>query len=114
MDIVKDAKIEWLRFKWLFMVTSLLFAAVGAASLVGRGLNLGIDFTGGTLVYVKFKEAPDIERVRRVLSAAELNAEGVTRFDDPSTMTSRTAPTWSRFRSNVISFCNATNRSNRC
>ena len=84
MDIVKDAKIEWLRFKWLFIATSLLLAAVGAASLLGRGLNLGIDFTGGTLVYVKFKEDPDIERVRSVLSAAELNAEGVTRFDNPA------------------------------
>ncbi len=84
MDIVKDAKIEWLRFKWLFVATSLLLGAAGAASLLGSGLNLGIDFTGGTLVYVKFKEAPDIERVRSVLSAAELNAEGVTRFDDPS------------------------------
>ena len=84
MDIVKDAKIEWLRYKWLFMVTSLLLAAVGAASLVGRGLNLGIDFTGGTLVYVKFKEAPEIERVRSVLLAAELSAEGVRTFDDPA------------------------------
>ena len=84
MDIVKNPKIEWLRFKWIFMALSLVLAAVGASSLVGRGLNLGIDFTGGTLVYVKFREAPDIERVRSILSAEELNAEGVTRFDDPS------------------------------
>ena len=84
MDIVKDAKIEWLKFKWIFIATSLLLTAAGVASLLGRGLNLGIDFTGGTLVYVKFQEVPDIERVRSVLSDAELNAEGVTRFDDPA------------------------------
>ena len=84
MDIVKDAKIEWLKFKWIFIATSLLLTAAGVAFLLGRGLNLGIDFTGGTLVYVKFQEVPDIERVRSVLSDAELNAEGVTRFDDPA------------------------------
>ena len=84
MDIVKNPKIEWLRLKWIFMALSLVLAAVGVSSLAGRGLNLGIDFTGGTLVYVKFREAPDIERVRSILSAEKLNAEGVTRFDDPS------------------------------
>ena len=84
MDIVKNAKIEWLRLKWFFIAASVLLAVAGGASLLGPGLNLGIDFTGGTLVYVKFKETPDIERVRGILSTAELEAEGVTRFDDPS------------------------------
>ena len=84
MDIVKNAKIEWLRFKWLFIATSVLLVVAGGASLLGPGLNLGIDFTGGTLVYVKFKETPDIERVRSILLAEDLDAEGVTRFDAPS------------------------------
>ena len=48
------------------------------------GLNLGVDFTGGTLVYVKFKEEPQLERIREILSEAALQAEEVIRFDDPS------------------------------
>ncbi len=84
MDIVRNPKIEWLRFKWIFIAASFLLAVAGGASLVGRGLNLGIDFIGGTLVYVKFKDTPDIERVRALMSVAELKAVGVTRFDAPA------------------------------
>ncbi len=84
MEIVKNPKIEWLKLKWVFIATSILLAVAGTISLTGRGLNLGIDFVGGTLVYVKFKSTPDIERVRSLLVTAQINAEGVTRFDSPA------------------------------
>ena len=98
MDIVKDAKIEWLKFKWIFIATSLLLTAAGVASLLGRGLNLGIDFTGGTLVYVKFQEVPDIERVRSVLSDAEVECRrgDTLRRSCQESVADPTFPRWER------------------
>ena len=43
-----------------------------------------MDFTGGTLVYVKFTSTPDLERIRSALDSGKLQAEEVTRFDEPS------------------------------
>jgi preprotein translocase subunit SecF len=82
MDIVKDSKIDWLGLKWFFVGISLILIVISAISVVTRGLNLGVDFTGGTLVHVKFTEEPDLDRIRLTLGEAGLKAEGVIRFDE--------------------------------
>jgi preprotein translocase subunit SecF len=84
MDIITNPRIDWLGKKWYFIGVSLVLAALGAGSLLTQGLSLGVDFTGGTLVYVKFNQSPDLERVRTTLSRAGLRLETVTRFDEPS------------------------------
>ncbi len=84
MDIVTDPKVDWLGYKWYFIGLSLVLMAIGAISLFTRGLNLGVDFTGGTLVYAKFKATPQLDRIRSALDGAGLKAEGVTRFDEAS------------------------------
>ena len=84
MDIVKNPKVDWLGLKWIFISISLILTVIAGVSIVLSGLNLGVDFTGGTLVYVKFKEEPQLERIREILSEAALQAEEVIRFDDPS------------------------------
>ena len=84
MDIVKNPKVDWLGLRWVFISISLILTVIAGVSIVLGGLNLGVDFTGGTLVYVKFKEEPQLERIREILSEAALQAEEVIRFDDPS------------------------------
>ena len=84
MEIVKNPKVDWLGLKWIFISISLILTVIAGVSVVFGGLNLGVDFTGGTLVYVKFKEEPQLERIREILSEAALQAEEVIRFDDPS------------------------------
>ena len=64
MDIVKNPNVDWLGLKWIFIGISLILMAVVGVSVVRGGLNLGVDFTGGTLVYVKFKEEPQLERIK--------------------------------------------------
>ena len=84
MEIFPNPKIDWLGKKWIFLAISAALALVGAVSLATRGLNLGVDFTGGTLVYAKFKQAPQLDKIRDALTKANLRPEEVTRFDDPS------------------------------
>ena len=85
MDIVKNTKIDWLGKKWFFIAFSLLLAVVGLVSILTNGLKMGVDFSGGTLVYVKFQDTPDIGRIRGLLDgSSELTAESVTRFDELS------------------------------
>ncbi len=84
MNIVTNPKIDWLGFKWYFLGISLILGVICLGSLLTRGMHLGVDFTGGTLVYIRFKDTPDLERIRSTLSRADLGAEGVTRFDEPA------------------------------
>ena len=84
MDIVKNPNVDWLGLKWIFISISLILMVIAGVSVVLGGLNLGVDFTGGTLVYVKFKEEPQLERIRETLSEAALQAEEVIRFDELS------------------------------
>jgi preprotein translocase subunit SecF len=84
MDIVKNPNVDWLGLKWIFISISLILIAIVGVSVLRGGLNLGVDFTGGTLVYVKFNEEPQLERIRQTLSEAALQAEEVIRFDEPS------------------------------
>ncbi|MEE8586932.1 MAG: protein translocase subunit SecF [Acidobacteriota bacterium] len=84
MEIVKDPRFDWLGKKFIFIGASLLLVAAGAASLLTRGLGLSVDFTGGSLVFVKFKETPDLERIRSVMADPRFRTQGITRFDEPS------------------------------
>lgn len=49
---------------------SVLFIVVSMAELATRGLNLGIDFTGGILLEVKYPQEADLTRVRQILEDA--------------------------------------------
>jgi len=84
MDIVRNPKVDWLGLKWIFVSISLILIVIAGVSVALGGLNLGVDFTGGTLVHVKFKEEPQLERIRETLSEAALQAEEVVRFDELS------------------------------
>ncbi|MDX8391988.1 MAG: protein translocase subunit SecF, partial [Mariprofundaceae bacterium] len=55
-----------------------------SVALVGfKGLNFGIDFTGGTLVEVQFQQAPEISDVRQSLAPAGYKQAIIQEFGAP-------------------------------
>ena len=74
MEFFKSANIDFLGKKWYFIAFSLIFSVAGVISLiVHHGPNWGIDFRGGTLVYVKFSHAPNDDAVRAAMDRAGLH-----------------------------------------
>ncbi len=57
-------------------VISIVTFALSVFFLATRGLNLGVDFTGGTVLEVSYEQAADLNKIREVL--AELNMADVT------------------------------------
>ncbi|WP_428897604.1 preprotein translocase subunit SecF [Parelusimicrobium proximum] len=75
MQILPKTNIDFLKYrKFFFAITAVIFIA-GFACLFTKGLNFGIQFTGGTMLQVSFEEDVEISAVRSALEKAGLNAE---------------------------------------
>ncbi len=70
MELFKPTNIDFLRWKGVALGSSLALMLATVVSLVVKGgPNYGIDFRGGTLVYVKFAGEPPVDQIRSALSA---------------------------------------------
>jgi preprotein translocase subunit SecF len=75
---------------WYALSIALVIASI-AAFLV-KGLNLSVDFTGGTIVEATFPGVADVEKVRSVLTAAGFHEPTVQAFGNSHDITARLAP----------------------
>ncbi|MBE3588028.1 MAG: protein translocase subunit SecF, partial [Thermoanaerobacteraceae bacterium] len=65
---------HFVRLRKIWYAISLAVILPGLISLMLQGLNLGIDFTGGNILEVRFEQAVPVEKVREVVSARDLEA----------------------------------------
>jgi preprotein translocase subunit SecF len=66
------------RKRWYIVSAVLIIAAL--TSLFVRGLNLGIDFTGGVVLELEFPQAVNLEKVRTTLEQAGFSHAAVQSF----------------------------------
>ena len=71
---------------------SAVLIIVSLTSIFTRGLNLGIDFTGGTLVEVGFSESVELDNVRNSLGGTEFSEATVQYFGSAKEILIRVAP----------------------
>ena len=72
--IPHDAKIDFIKSKFITFAIFGLLALASVLSLAIRGVNYGIDFKGGYLLEVRSQEKPDIGAMRENLSKLDLGS----------------------------------------
>ena len=83
MELFRQVNIDWMSRAKYFVGLSLTLLLIGGISWVGKGgLRYGIDFKGGTLVYVRFAQAPPIDKIRQELFAQGLGESVIQRITD--------------------------------
>ena len=92
MRIINTGKtIDFLGRRKLAMTFSAVLILIAIGSLVARGLDLGIDFTGGTLIEVGYSEPADLDSVRAALEGAGYGDSSVQQFGTPKDILIRMA-----------------------
>jgi len=81
VEFFRNTNIDFLGKKWYFLVFSLVFSVAGLLSMAfWHGIPLGVDFRGGTLVYVKYAHTPDPSKIHDEVDRAGLKNARVQRY----------------------------------
>jgi preprotein translocase subunit SecF len=81
VEFFRNPNIDFLGKKWYFLAFSLVFSVAGVLSMLfWHGIPLGVDFRGGTLVYVKYSHTPDDNAIRAAMDRAGLKDAKIQRF----------------------------------
>jgi len=85
-------KIDFLGKRYVAVWASVILSIAALVSLSVQGLNFAIDFTGGTVVEVKFKEPANVNQIRLNLEADGFNSPMVQLFGTSRDVLIRLAP----------------------
>ncbi len=91
MSEVAKKPIDFMGFRKIASVLSIALIVVSIVLLAVRGLNLGLDFTGGTSVELEYAQAPSLDEVRTTLSEAGYEQFVVQNFGADTTVLVRMA-----------------------
>jgi preprotein translocase subunit SecF len=83
MRILTDVNVDWLRWRWHALAASWLIILAGFGLIATRGLPLGIDFSGGTNVVLKFEQPVSEDQVRRALEPVP-GEKAIQQFGNPA------------------------------
>jgi len=85
MEFFRNVNADWMGKAKYFVSCSLILLAIGWISIYRYGgMRYGIDFRGGTLVYVRFASTPPIDQIRKGLQAAGLTNSTIQQISDLS------------------------------
>ncbi|HIF9238875.1 TPA: protein translocase subunit SecF [Photobacterium damselae] len=75
-----DKVIDFMRWSKLAFAFSILMVSLSIATVATKGLNWGLDFTGGTLIEVSFENPANLGQIREALEKADFGDAVVQNF----------------------------------
>ncbi len=81
--VPENTNIDFMRWRNLALVLSLIATISSVGYTVYRGLNLGVDFVGGQLIRVSFAQPVDVEQLRSKVDSMHLGEASITQFGGP-------------------------------
>jgi preprotein translocase subunit SecF len=85
IELFKQPNIDWMgKAKYFFALSGILLLAGWTSIFLHHGLRYGIDFKGGTNVRVRFAKPPNVDEIRKGLSAQGLGASEIQLISDPA------------------------------
>ena len=69
MALFENANYDFIKWRWHALAFSAVIIIAGLAYGVQRGVPLGIDFSGGTILVVKFEQPVNDDQVRQAVSS---------------------------------------------
>lgn len=83
MRIFSNTHFQFIGFRRKAMLSSFVVIVVGLVSIVAhRGFNMSIDFTGGTLVEVRFDQPVPLQRIREIVNSSGFPGAEITLFGE--------------------------------
>ncbi len=93
MQLFKNAtKFDFMGKRKPAVILSVVLLLISIGALVGKGLNFGLDFTGGTLIELGYSHPVDLKPVRATLEAQGFAEAVVQHFGTASDILIRIAP----------------------
>jgi protein-export membrane protein SecD/preprotein translocase SecF subunit len=82
-QFLPPTNIDFMRYRKFWIVVSLALVVGGIFAIFVHGnLNVGVDFAGGTQMTLRFRERPDTEQLRSLLSSAGVEDPTIQRFGE--------------------------------
>ena len=89
LRIFHDTHYDFIRWWKTAVIVTALFVVAGVGSLLVKGINYSIDFTGGTLIQLEFKQPPNVADIRAAVEGSGVNNPEVQQFGSDREFTVR-------------------------
>ena len=83
--VPENTNLDFMRWRNVALILSILATAASIAYTAYRGLNLGVDFVGGQLIRVTFSQPVDVEQLRSKVDSMHLGEASIQEFGGPKT-----------------------------
>ncbi len=80
LRIFHDTHYDFIRWWKTAVIITAIFVIAGVGSLLIKGINYSIDFTGGTLVQLEFKQPPNVADIRAAVEGSGVKNPEVQQF----------------------------------